>query len=216
MFNKTVVISFVLSINILLAGDNTISSLMQQDISTIKRVLKDYSIYKRYKNKKTLLHYAVEADNYEAVSFLVDKNIPLSAQGGKYLNTALQDAIYQGRLKIANLLIEKGTPPNIQNIYGDTALHIATRLGYLGIVKKLISHGASRGIVNNLGKTASDLIPKLTWDSYREFKKSLKKEKTKLKQPINSRSRSSIDIKSSIQNSTIGISIQGEDYEKFR
>jgi putative IMPACT (imprinted ancient) family translation regulator len=80
MFNKTVIISLVLGINTLLGGDNNISTIMQQDISTVQNLLRDKSIHKRYKEQKTLLHYAVQADNFDAVSFLVRKNISLSAQ----------------------------------------------------------------------------------------------------------------------------------------
>ena len=216
MFNKTVVISLVLGINILLAGDNNISSIMQQDISTIKKLFTNNSIHKRYREKKTLLHYAVQADNFEAVSFLVRKNISLSAQGGKHFNTALQDALYQGHLKIAYFLIEKGTPLELQNVNGETALHIASNYGYFDIVQNLVAHGADSNITNNQGEIPSDLIPKLTWDGHNEFKQRLKRrKKNKIRQITKNRTYISIDKKSTIEHSTIGLSIQGDNNEKF-
>jgi len=69
---------------------------------------------------------------------LVRKNISLSAQGGKQFNTALQDALYLGHLKIAYFLIEKGTPCIVIAPEDETydeiisnAMEIKSRGGYI-------------------------------------------------------------------------------------
>ena len=196
-------------------------------ISGVEDILKKVSIYKLFPENKTLLHYAVELDKYDVVSFLVNKDILLSQKGGEFYGTALQEAIYYGYPDIANFLIEQDTPPNIQDINGDTALHIAASNGDLDIITSLLSHGADKYIVNNNGKTAYDLIPDLTFDDTSEMKSLLATTSSTIQskknlhnnlsfnniikslptQHRNNRVIDTIDSSSSFKQSNIGINI---------
>jgi len=206
MLNKKILISFfiVLSLN---ANDNNISIIVNQGVPAINEMLKKISIQKRYKQNRTLLHYAVKARNFDTVSFLVRKKILLSLQGGKYNNTALQDAIFNGHLKIAHYLIKKGTPLNLKNRYGETALHIASTRGYIGVIKQLLLNGADKSIMNNNGHKPYDLIKKLSFTSSKKLKELLFFNQNSVKRK-KYREFLFIDKKSKINNCNIGIQIK--------
>jgi len=201
MYNRKITISLLLLLLSLKADDNNITNIINQGTPTIKEMLTEVSIQKRYEKNRTLLHYAVEARDFNAVSFLVEQKIILSSQGGAYNNTALQDAIFLGYLKIARYLIKKGTPPNLKNRYGQTALHIASDRQYVGIVKLLLAYGAEKTILDNNGNTPYDFIPKHSL-SNRKLKKLLQPKFEESYINI-----ITIDKKSKIQNSHIGIQI---------
>jgi len=172
MFSKKTLISLILLFNSLNANDTDIIAI-NQGVPKIKEMLKEVSIQKRYEKGKTLLHYAVEARDFDAVSFLVKQKITLSSQGGAYNNTPLQDAISLGYLKIAHYLIKKKTSLNLKNRYGQTALHIASSRGYKGVIKELLAYGADKLVVDNSGATPYELVPKLSHSSSKKLKKTL-------------------------------------------
>jgi len=204
MLKRQLVIFFLL---LSLKADENIPTFINQDIPTIKKKLKEVSIQKKYKKNKTLLHYAVEARNFNTVSFLVSQKIFLSSQGGAYNNTALQDAISYGYLKIAYYLIKKGTPLNIKNRYGQTALHIASAKSYRNIIKALLANGADKSAIDNSGYRPYDLIAKLSFSSNREIEKLLQTRES-IKEDKSYREYIFIDKKSEITNSHIGIQIK--------
>jgi ankyrin repeat protein len=175
--------------------------------SNISPIRGDF-IQKRYEKNRTLLHYAVKARDFELVSFLVREKISLLAQGGAFNNTALQDAISLGYLKIAYYLIKKGTPPNLKNRYGQTALHIASSRGYLGVIKLLLANGADKYLRDKNGHTPYELIPKLTHSSTKKLKELLRVEMNIKKK--NYKESIFIDKKSRLNNTHIGIQIRKE------
>lgn len=195
--------------------------------SGVKKLVKRVSIHKRFSEDKTLLHYAVELNNYDVVSFLVHKNILLSQKGGEFYGTALQEAIYYGYPRIANFLIEQDTPVNISDTNGNTALHLAAKNGDLDIIRTLLSYGADKHMLNNSGDIAYNLIPTLIWDNTDEIKALLSITPVSTKKtlpyssleldnnletlPIQRKSNkviNNIDNKSSFKNSNFGINIK--------
>jgi ankyrin repeat protein len=68
--------------------------------------------------------------------------------------TLLHHAASLGRSEEVNLLLEKGTDPNVKDKNGNTALHIAARKGNLQAIQFLISEGAIIDAQNNNGDTA--------------------------------------------------------------
>ncbi len=141
---------------------------INKGVSATKSFLEKTPIYKLYKDEKSILHYAVELNNYDVVEYLVDK-VDLSNQGGRYYETALQDAIFYGNLRIAELLIRSGTNLDIQNIDGETALHIAAKYGHANIVKMLIDAGASTNIQDEEGNTPKDVLPDMMFENRKEL-----------------------------------------------
>lgn len=201
---------------------------MKQGIPGVKKLLKKVSLYENFVENKTLLHYAVENGNYKVVVFLVNKGILLSQKAGKFYGTALHTAIYHNHIRIANFLIQKGTPSNTKDVTGNTALHIAATNGHLGLIKMLLNHGASRHILNNNGHSPYQLLPTLTWEDKDEMEKLLETTPPPIKYNINSKNRKiikewkskskvsqkstknlkKIDKKTTVVNSHIGISIK--------
>ena len=206
---------------------------IKSGVSAVKRLLKKVSIDCVTSEGDTLLHYAVRLNKRNLVEYLVEHKIDLSAKGGIFYGTALEDAIYYGYLGIATYLIDKGTNLDITNMDGDTALHIASRNGYLDIVEELISAGASKNIVNSAGHLAYDEIPDLTWDSRKKLE-SLLFVKNSINNNSNHSSNSGVDLlqgilikkrkntevdiidkKSKIDNTDVGIDIEIERHSAF-
>ncbi len=181
MISKKILIVLLLVSNILNANINVtekdVITAIQGGVKTTKEFLKKVPTYQLYKDDKTILHYAVEFKKYDVVEYLISKDIELYRKGGLYYQTALQDAIFYQYFRIARLLINAGTPLDIQNIDGDTALHIATKNGYFDIVKLLLEKGASKNIYNNNNKTPYDLVPKFTRGDAKKIKEMLKPDK---------------------------------------
>ena len=67
--------------------------------------------------------------------------------------TALHYAGAQGRIQVAEILLNAGVDINLKDGQGSTALHHAAGDGRLAMVQFLISHGADVNIANNGGET---------------------------------------------------------------
>lgn len=176
---KNISLTLVLSLNLTLLQANSaitekeLINSIKKGVPSIEKLLREISIYKLYVNDKTLLHYATEAGNYKVVSYLVRHNILLGQKGGSLYGTALHVSILHGYPRIANFLIEQGTPVNEQDIEGNTALHLAAKSGDLSIIQNLLEHGASKYILNAQGETAFSLVETLSVDDTDEIKRLL-------------------------------------------
>jgi len=206
---------------------------VKSGVPFVKKLLNKVSIDCVTSDGDTLLHYAVRFNKRKVVEYLVEHKIDLSAKGGIFYGTALEDAIYYGYLGIASYLIDRGTNLNITNMDGDTALHIASRNGYLDIIEELISAGASKNIVNRAGHLAYDEIPDLTWDSRKKLKSLLfvnsninknsnhsENSGIYLLQRMLVKKRKNTDItiidkKSKIENTDVGIDVEIERHSAF-
>jgi len=145
---------------------------INEGVKSTEEFLKKVPTYQIYKDEKSILHYAVELKKYDVVEFLVSR-VDLSLQGGLYYETALQDAIFYGNLRIAELLITSGTNLDIKNVDGDTALHIAAKYAHVDIMKMLIRAGATTNIRDGDGNTPKDLLPELMFEDRKELIKEL-------------------------------------------
>ena len=182
MFKKKIIIISILLLNTFnLYAENNVTKIEQElivalngGVKSTQKFLTKVPTYQLYEYDKTILHYAVELNNYDVVEFLVFKDVELSRKGGIYYGTALQDAIFYGHLKVAKLLIQNGTNLDIKNIDGDTALHIATKNEYTDIVELLLANGASKHIQNAQGLTPYDLVPSFSRENSKRLKDMLK------------------------------------------
>lgn len=240
MLKQILTISMVLSIGVIQVYPKSATCPKKQSIKavksglpTVKKLLKKVSIDCVTPEGDTLLHYAVRFNKRKVVEYLVEHKIDISAKGGIFYGTALEDAIYYGYLGIASYLIGKGTNLDITNMDGDTALHIAARNGYLDTIEELVSSGASKNIVNKSGHLPYDEIPELSWDSHKRLKSLLF-----VKNNINKNSNyphgsgvellenmlvkkrkntdiTIIDKKSKIDNTDVGIDVEIEHSSRF-
>ena len=87
------------------------------------------------------LYYTIIAGLTEAAYALLDMEVDVNGQGGKY-GTALQAASYKGHEAIAKLLVEKGADINAQGGEYGNALQAASHKGHEAIAKLLIKKGA--------------------------------------------------------------------------
>lgn len=170
--------------------ESQIISAIKKGVPATKKLLKKLSIDYISKKDDTLLHYAVRFRKRNVVEYLVRQKIVLSEKGGILYGTALQEAIYYGYLGIASYLIDMGTPLDIKDNNGQTALHLAVENGYLDIATQLVNAGASKRIHDANGNLPYDLIPKLLWDSRKEFQDLLRVKK--ITETTHSRSFNSI------------------------
>lgn len=84
---------------------------------------------------------AVDGDNEEAVSLLVNRDADVNADGG-FLKTVLHAAVCEGNKEIIQLLINEGVDINASCGYNGNALRVAAIAGDNEITKLLIDKGA--------------------------------------------------------------------------
>ncbi len=77
------------------------------------------------------------------------------------LNQEFLEAIYEGNLVRAQLLLDRGAHIDAQDFYGDRALHLAVILQNEEAIKWLQSKGADLAAKNNYGEQPRDLARKL-------------------------------------------------------
>ena len=116
------------------------------------RILLDYGLDPNdYDSGYNPLGSAIEIDQEDSafeiarllVSHGADVNAKYAKRGEEY-GTPLLYAIYRGRIKIAQLLIEAGAELEVRNSYrsGKKPLHEAAYRGFLEVVRSLLAHGA--------------------------------------------------------------------------
>lgn len=155
------------------ATEQDVLRAINKGVNSTKAFLKTVPTYQLYEKNKTILHYAVELNNYDVVSFLAQHKVNLARKGGRFSQTPLQDAIYYKNFAVAKLLISRGSPLDTQNVNGETALHIAAKRGYTDMVKALLSAGASSSIADEEGNHAYNLVPDLMFEDSKGLMKLL-------------------------------------------
>jgi ankyrin repeat protein len=98
----------------------------------------------------TLLHYAVQLENYVALNLLLNSGANVNAINS-HQTTALHMAAEKGLLFFVNCLIAAGAKLELTDSFGNTALHYAAKNGRYRIVKRLIEANENPNIVNCLG-----------------------------------------------------------------
>ncbi len=107
-------------------------------------------------NKETPLHRASAAGHKRCVECLIQNGANIDAPD-KWGQTPLMCAIYNQRMQIGSLLLQKGADPNSANESGDTALHWASywasHRGYLEMIAALLQYKADINAINKSGNT---------------------------------------------------------------
>ena len=101
----------------------------------------------------TALHWAVRADDMEAVDLLIKAGAKVSAANREGA-TPLQLAALNGNALMIDKLVKAGVDPNAPlTKFKDTALMIAARTGKIDAVKTLLDSGAQVNAIENWGGT---------------------------------------------------------------
>ncbi|XP_072910800.1 B-cell lymphoma 3 protein homolog isoform X1 [Hemitrygon akajei] len=96
----------------------------------------------------TPLHIAVNNQDHEILTFLLDQGADIDAVDIKSGRTALIHAVENDCRDLVQLLLEHGASVNLQTYSGNTALHSASGRGLMDIVKVLLKNGADTSIKN--------------------------------------------------------------------
>lgn len=110
--------------------------------------------------KNTVLHIAVKNNQKEAVKALIAKNKKLITMTNKQNELPLTIAITQKHYKLAELLIESGSPINHLDIYGFTPLHYSVKQNKTLLTLLLLQHQADVNIQTKQGFTSLHLAAK--------------------------------------------------------
>ncbi len=114
-------------------------AVIADDVSSIKRLI---SIgYPLTTKDGTLLHRAALNGSKQALSFLLANGVS-SKTTNEYGATPLMVAAAEGRLDIARVLIEAGSPVKARNKDGGTALHYAIGCRNTAMIDTLLGAGA--------------------------------------------------------------------------
>ncbi|MDK9705652.1 MAG: ankyrin repeat domain-containing protein [Desulforhopalus sp.] len=70
------------------------------------------------------------------------------------MNTAWEDAIGSGDIRMVREILHKGIDVNSRNSHGQTALMLAAHAGHLEVVEALIGHKANLNITGKFGLSA--------------------------------------------------------------
>lgn len=101
-------------------------------------------VYGSYIKKNTLLHYAAQYNNMDAVKILHKLNVNIDASN-KIGLTPLHMAIIFGNYEIASFLIKNGANVAAKTEKGFTPLHYAYNQNNAELIKQLIKNGAPIG-----------------------------------------------------------------------
>ena len=88
------------------------------------------------------IHTAARQGKVEVVKRQLALGVSPNNNWSRYANTPLIKAAESGRIKVVELLLEKGADVNKHNEGGETPLHYATKHGHAEVMKILLEHGA--------------------------------------------------------------------------
>jgi ankyrin repeat protein len=99
------------------------------------------------------LHSAARQKNYQAIHFIVERNIYTTTASDILGQSAMHLAVKSGCWKTVNALIKQKCDINEQDCEGDTPLHVAVANGNLGILMRLINASADLSLQNSASHT---------------------------------------------------------------
>lgn len=102
------------------------------------------------------LHYAAKGGRYQAVQFLIEKQVAIDALD-KFGRTPLYLAVFHRHLEVASLLLQKDANPNIICQCGTSIVSKAAENGDIEILDLLLKKGVSWKTQNQDGETPKDL-----------------------------------------------------------
>jgi len=131
---------------------NLIRAVENNNISEVKKLLKEKVDLNNYVHGATPLFFAVMNDNAKLTELLLEHGANPNIRYKKK-ETPLLLALMKDNLKIAELLLKHGANPNIKHVNGRTPLYVAVRDNKPEVVKLLLDHDADPNIQDENGDT---------------------------------------------------------------
>lgn len=100
-----------------------------------------------------LLWRSVRLRQPQTVRLLLDRGARVDERSATFRKTALFQAVYDGSLEIATLLIDRGADPNALDIYGNNPLREAILAKRPAMVRLLREHGSNPDQINKDGES---------------------------------------------------------------
>ncbi|UTC74617.1 ankyrin repeat domain-containing protein [Treponema sp. OMZ 792] len=112
---------------------------------------RNYSM--RFADGETLLHIFARKGYTGFLKFLIKSKVPIDVKDISS-STAIQEAVYNGNIEAAILLLQAGADPNSRNSSGNTALHLVMpEASRSKLFSELITAGANPNLKDNYGET---------------------------------------------------------------
>ncbi|KAI1775313.1 ankyrin repeat-containing domain protein [Hypoxylon cercidicola] len=104
------------------------------------------------KYRSTMLHLAVEANDYESVEALLCHNVNVDRQD-RFGHSAVALAARQGNLEILRLLADNDASLQTLSLGGNSPIHLAARKNHLEVMHYLLENDVDIEFVNKKGET---------------------------------------------------------------
>ena len=138
---------------------NMFKTIKRNNIEKIKELINGADVNIQNEDGDTLLHYAINDENYEIVKLLLEHSANVNAKD-YYGDTPLHNT---NNYEIAKLLIEYGANVNAKNEFGSTPLHDVSDYN---TTKLLIDNGADMNVKNKYGDIPLHLAIRHEQDYY--------------------------------------------------
>lgn len=123
---------------------------------------RNYSM--RFGDGETLLHITARHGSTGFVQFLLNQKVPIDAKN-MASSTALHEAVRNGKIDTAILLIKAGADPNTRDASGNTALHLVMpKASRSQLFSELLIAGAKPNIKDNYGETPFHIAVRIGMD----------------------------------------------------
>ncbi|XP_068174125.1 ankyrin repeat and protein kinase domain-containing protein 1 [Antennarius striatus] len=132
--------------------DSILSLLYRKDFSSFRQSVRREHVYKKFPDKKNLLHYTVASGDVESVEHVLNLGAGVNCVTAKGYTALMIASLYRYH-DILSLLLEHGASTTLREEELWTALHFAAQNGDDRTVRLLLDKGAAADVQEKAGWT---------------------------------------------------------------